>query len=346
VESIAWASERKDVLSGLFALVTIALYAAYVRRPSWARYAAVVLAFAAGLMAKPMLVTLPFVLLLLDVWPLRRAAATAAERRLRWLDKLPLLALALASSALTLTAQSRGGVVRTLEDLPLAMRVANALVACSRYALKLIAPLQQAFYYPYPRELPIVPAALSLLALAAVTAWAVRARRERPYVFVGWLGYLGMLVPVIGIVQVATQAIADRYTYLPSIGLFVMLSWGAGDLVRARPAWRTPVIALAAAMLCAFAAKAWVQTGYWKDGITLFTRDTRIVPDNVLGYRNLGVALSDSSRGDPGVRARARALPTRRGHALRHRDRAREAGPLGRGRRALPGVARGRPQAA
>jgi hypothetical protein len=151
VESIAWASERKDVLCGLFALLTIAAYAAYARRPSVPRYAAVVVAYAAGLMAKPMLVTLPFVLLLLDVWPLRRAGPA----RLRWLDKLPLLALAAASSALTLAAQTKGGVVRSLEDLPLAMRLANAIVAFSRYALKLLVPLQQAFYYPYPKTLPV-----------------------------------------------------------------------------------------------------------------------------------------------------------------------------------------------
>jgi len=308
VESIAWASERKDVLSGLFALVTIACYAAYSRRPSSLRYAAVVVAYAAGLMAKPMLVTLPFVLLLLDFWPLRHAGAGAAAPRLHWLDKLPLLALAVASSALTLAAQTQGGVVRTLEDLPLAMRLANAIVACSRYALKLLLPLQQAFYYPYPRTLPVAAAALSLVALVLVTAWAWRSRRERPYALVGWLWYLGMLVPVIGIVQVATQAIADRYTYLPSIGLFLVLAWGAADVVRARPAWRTPIIALAAGMLCAYAAKAYVQTGYWKDGITLFTRDTQIVEDNVLGYRNLGVALSDSARYAEAIPAFERVL--------------------------------------
>ena len=304
VESIAWASERKDVLCGLFALLTIAAYAAYARRPSWPRYGAVVVAYAAGLMAKPMLVTLPFVLLLLDVWPLRRAGPA----RLRWLDKLPLLALAAASSSLTLAAQTKGGVVRSLEDLPLAMRLANAIVAFSRYALKLLVPLQQAFYYPYPKTLPVAAAALSLVAVVLVTLWTWRMRRERPYALVGWLWYLGMLVPVIGIVQVATQAIADRYTYLPSIGLFLMLAWGAADVVRARPAWRAPLIALAAVTLCAYAAKAYVQTGYWKDGITLFSRDTRVVKDNVLGYRNLGVALSDSARYAEAIPAFERVL--------------------------------------
>jgi len=304
VESIAWASERKDVLCGLFALLTIAAYAAYARRPSWPRYGAVVVAYAAGLMAKPMLVTLPFVLLLLDVWPLRRAGPA----RVRWLDKLPLLALAAASSSLTLAAQTKGGVVRSLEDLPLAMRLANAIVAFSRYALKLLVPLQQAFYYPYPKTLPVAAAALSLVAVVLVTLWTWRMRRERPYALVGWLWYLGMLVPVIGIVQVATQAIADRYTYLPSIGLFLMLAWGAADVVRARPAWRAPLIALAAVTLCAYAAKAYVQTGYWKDGITLFSRDTRVVKDNVLGYRNLGVALSDSARYAEAIPAFERVL--------------------------------------
>jgi len=312
VESVAWASERKDVLSTLLALVTLWCYADYATRPSAARYAGVLGPYALGLMAKPMLVTLPFVMLLLDLWPLGRAPgwtpAAAGPRppkrslaRLA-LEKAPMLALAIVSSALTVLAQTNGGVVRTLEDVSLPMRVANALVSWVRYAWKLLVPLTQAFYYPYPKQVPVVPAIGAALLLAAVTFWAWRQRHARPWLLVGWLWYAGTLVPVIGLVQVATQAIADRYTYIPSIGLFMAIAWGAAELARARRVPAAMLGAIAAVVVLAFGIKAWAQTRYWQDGVTLFERDAQIVPDDALAYRNLGVEYFHRGRYDDAAR--------------------------------------------
>ncbi len=297
VESVAWAAERKDVLSALFALLTIAAYAAYARTPTAWRYGATLLLFALGLMAKPMLVTLPLVLLLLDAWPLGRFATggRAAAGRLV-LEKVPMLALAAASSALTFAAQSRGGVVETLEQTSLAMRVTTALVSYVRYAAKLAVPTTQAFYYPRPETATVLPALGAAVVLALATYAVVRLRRRAPYAAVGWFWYLGTLVPVIGLVQVGTQAMADRYSYLPSIGLFLVLAWGLADVARRWPAAQRPLVAAMGVVLCLFAVKAWAQTRYWRDGITLFTRDTVVVRDNLLGSRNLGVALCDSGR--------------------------------------------------
>jgi tetratricopeptide (TPR) repeat protein len=300
VESIAWASERKDVLSTCLALLTIGAYASYARRPEALRYGAVLVLFALGIMAKPMLVTLPFLLLLLDVWPLRRFERAAAGRGVTisrlWLEKLPMLAIVVVSSILTLKAQASGGVVQTLEEVPLGMRVANALVSFVRYGAKLLVPLHQAFYYPYPDTVPVVPALGAAVVLAALTLVFWRLRRERPYAIVGWFWYLGTLVPVIGLVQVATQAIADRYAYIPSIGLFIVIAWGVGDLTRGERSRQVVVACLAAVGLLACAVKAHTQTAWWKDGVTLFGHDVQVVPNNVLAYRNLGVALYDRQR--------------------------------------------------
>ena len=313
VESVAWLSDRKDVLSLFFGLVTLGCYGIYARRPSVSRYLPVLLSYALGLMAKPMLVTLPFLLLLIDVWPLRRLGTPRRAResgRRVWLEKLPLLALAAASSLLTLAAQSKGGVVRSWTELPLPMRVANALVSVVRYAVKLLLPVQQAFYYPYPRTLPALQALLALLLVVAVTVCVFRMRQRRPYLFVGWTWYLVALVPVIGFVQVATQAIADRYTYLPSIGFFVAAIWGVADVVEAYPRWRQPAIAAALVLLLVAAGKAAAQTRYWKDGITLFGRDVQVVTENPLGYRNLGVALADAGRHREALDAYRKVLVT------------------------------------
>lgn len=304
VESVAWASERKDVLSTCFGLLTLLTYAAYAKRPRVAAYLLVLLLFALGIMSKPMLVTLPFVMLLLDYWPLHRFGGATRERRPGsatspgglLLEKLPMLAIVVASSILTLTAQSRGGVVISINEIPLAMRGTNALVSFVRYAVKLVLPLTQAFYYPYAKQPQVLLAVGATIVLIGVSAWCWRCRRERPWAIVGWLWYVGTLVPVIGLVQVATQSIADRYTYIPSIGLSILIVWGLGELAQRAPRLRPALIGLAAVALIAMAAKAHAQAGYWRDGITLFTRDTQVVHDNVLGERLLGVALSDAGR--------------------------------------------------
>lgn len=304
VESVAWAAERKDVLSTCFALLTVWAYVSYARRPGAARYVAFAVLFVLGIMAKPMLVTLPFVLLLLDYWPLRRfgqpdgvsaGAVRAALPRLL-VEKAPLLVVAVASCVLTIQAQTAGGVVRTLDEISLPMRVANALVSYVMYVVKLIAPVRQAFTYPYPKQLPVLGALVATVVLAAITALVVHHRRARPAALVGWLWFLGTLVPVIGVVQVGMQAMADRYAYFPSIGLFMLVAWGLDDLSLRWPRRETVVGLVSGIALVVFGCEAWVQTRYWKDSITFFTRDVSIVKDDPLAYRHLGVAFFEQRR--------------------------------------------------
>jgi tetratricopeptide (TPR) repeat protein len=250
VESVAWVAERKDVLSGLFWMLTLLAYAWYAERPGWRRYLVVAIAFALGLMSKPMLVTLPCVLLLLDYWPLQRVGASVRSSLPRLvLEKLPLFALAVAACVVTVFAQRRGGAVSTLEQLPLRDRLMNCLAAYAGYLGELVWPAGLAPFYPHPREsLLLVQTVRAGLVLSAVTAFVVWARRRR-YLTVGWLWFLGMLVPVIGLVQVGSQAMADRYTYIPYVGLFIALTWGVADLTARWPERVRAVVAVAALLI-------------------------------------------------------------------------------------------------
>jgi hypothetical protein len=251
VESVAWATERKDVLSTFFWLLTMWAYVWYAERPRLGRYVLILVCFSLGLMAKPMLVTLPFALLLLDYWPLGRlslkgpAAAAASPKpgpgvtikRLVW-EKSPLLVISALSSVVTFSVQKEAGAISTLHTLPIPNRLANAMVACVSYLGKMFWPAHLAVLYPLPgHNPPIWQAPAAGLALAVLSLLALRQARRHPYLLVGWLWYLGTLLPVIGLVQVGVQAMADRYTYVPSIGLFIAVVWGMADLA-AR--WRAP----------------------------------------------------------------------------------------------------------
>ena len=284
LESVAWVAERKDVLSGVFFMGTLWLYARYAESPRPRRMAAVALALAAGLMAKPMLVTAPLVLLLLDVWPLRRTATTTWRQLV--VEKAPLFALSLASCALTIWAQSTHAV-RSLEEFPVSVRIGNAIVSYAAYLGKTVWPAHLAVLYPHPgADLPAWKILAALLLLVALTAGAVVLRRSRPWLLAGWLWYAGMLVPVIGLVQVGQAGMADRYTYLPSIGLALMLCWSV-------PATAGAAIAAGAAVL-ALAVGTWRQAPYWKDSVTLFTRAVEVTRDNGIAETNLGLALYES----------------------------------------------------
>jgi tetratricopeptide (TPR) repeat protein len=307
VESVAWAAERKDVLSGLFWMTTLLAYAWYARRPGAGRYVTVLLSLAFGLMAKPMLVTLPFVLLLLDVWPLGRwpRPGLAADRPrfparrpgILLLEKVPMLVLAAASSVLAVTAQHVGGSVSTFVSVPLGMRLANAVVSYAAYLGKGLWPARLAYFYPHPAEairLPVtflVATAVSALLLAALTFFALRAR-SRPYLAVGWLWYLGTLVPVIGLVQVGGQAMADRYTYLPLIGIYVAVAWGLRDLITRRPAWVRGLATAVVLALAVLAVVSWRQAGTWKTNRTLFEHALRVTTDNYVAHTHLGTVLN------------------------------------------------------
>jgi tetratricopeptide (TPR) repeat protein len=294
VESVAWVAERKDVLSTLFFMLTLHAYAAYTRRRRPAGYALVLGLFALGLMAKPMLVTVPFVLLLLDYWPLARARS--ATRRGLVLEKLPLIALAVASSVVTLVVQQRGGAVKGLDVLPLGRRLANAVVAYAAYLGKTVWPAHLAAIYPYPASLPWGWVAGATFGIIGVSVLALRAARRYPYLPVGWLWYLGTLVPVIGLVQVGGQPTADRYTYIPLVGVFILAAWGTADLVARRPQWRLAVAAAAGMLVVGCAAVARRQVQYWRGSIALWEHAISVTRENYRAENNLGLLLSREGR--------------------------------------------------
>jgi tetratricopeptide (TPR) repeat protein len=292
VESVAWAAERKDVLSTLLGFLTLHIYVGYVERPSAKRYLAVLLVFAFGLMAKPMLVTLPFILLLLDYWPLQRfSARSGVTPRAVLLEKVPLIALSTASCVVTLVAQLKGHSVRDFEGLPLSLRVMNAAWAAINYVCKMIWPLDLAVLYPLRTEsLTIWHTLCAAIILGVVSAFAIRQRTCYPYLLVGWLWYLGTLVPVIGLVQVGSQSMADRYTYVPLIGVFLALVWWTADLTSGwRPRWVVP--GLACVLLLACMGQTRRQVRFWHDDVTLWQHALEVTEGNALAHINLGVAF-------------------------------------------------------
>ncbi|MGO9109395.1 MAG: hypothetical protein ACLP9L_09190, partial [Thermoguttaceae bacterium] len=306
VESVAWVAERKDVLSGLFFMLTLWLYACYAQRPaSWGRYLLVVASFVLGLTAKPMLVTLPFVLLLLDYWPLGRLSPLRAgseknganlprpERLLVRLvmEKIPLFVLAVASCVVTLSAQH--DAISSLERLPISWRVANAAVAYIAYLGKMFYPAGLAVLYPFPKRPPAaweVIAAVTML--SAISAVVFVARQKCPYLLFGWLWYLGTLVPVIGLVQVGSQAMADHYTYLTQIGLYTAIAWGATHLAGSRPCCRWTFAAVSTVVMAGLIVCAWRQAPYWRDHEALWTHTLACTSQNYLAHNNLGLALA------------------------------------------------------
>ncbi len=313
VESVAWVSQRKDVLSTLFWMVTTLLYVRYTRRPGVGRYLAVLLVFALGLLAKPMLVTLPITLLLLDVWPLARRdrglAALAAE-------KVPLLALSVAASAVTIWTQHGAGAVSALATRGLGDRVATALVNYGLYLGKLVWPVNLAVFYPLaPGDVGL--AASATLLLLAITAVVVAFRRRAPALLVGWLWFLVTLLPVIGLVQVGGQQIADRYSYVPSIGIFILVAWGVPLLSARLPAAGDgrPLAAAAAATVVLAALATRQQVAYWRDSITLFERAVAVTERNFFAHNNLGEALASAGRRDEAAVHYAEAVRIHPGYA-------------------------------
>jgi protein O-mannosyl-transferase len=294
VESVAWVSERKDVLSAVFFMLILAAYTHYVRKPSLNRYLLIVLFFVLGLLSKPMLVTAPFVLLLLDYWPLQRGADFAALRKFA-LEKIPLLLLAMASCVVTLFAQK--GTVSPLERLPFLWRLTNACVTYLIYVWQMIWPVRLLpFYYHPGSHLPAWSIAVSVAVLVAITAMVFGARHSRPYLVIGWLWYLGMLVPVIGIVQVSMQARADRYTYLPQIGLYLIVSWGVVDLLARSRQRRLILGACAVIVLGALLPIARAQASYWCDSESLWSHALVVNPRDGLAEFSLGQAFLSGDR--------------------------------------------------
>ena len=311
-ESVAWVTERTDVLSGLFFVLTLGAYAIYATRPSGLRYAAVLVLFTLGLMCKAILVTLPVILLLLDYWPLRRLEASVGEatplengtgkqwlKRAAWLalEKLPLFILAMAFSIVT--ANLSLSATRSVAVLPLQVRMAMAPVSYVGYLGQMFFPRNLSAHYPYAEDgSPIWQVAIACVFLAAIS-WGVWAlRRKRPYLLVGWLWYIVIMLPVIGLVPGGNQLVADRYTYLPQIGLALALVWAAADLTVAWPHGRRVGLAVSSVVLVALMVCAWKQTSYWRDSETLWRHALSCTSDNAIAHEHLGTALEQLGRTD------------------------------------------------
>ncbi len=289
VESVAWVSERKDVLSTFFLLLVLLAYARYAERPGRGRYAAVLVLYVMGLMSKPMLVTLPFVLVLLDFWPLGRMARLGVRRVLA--EKLPLFALAALASAATYHFQRVTGAVAPTDALPLPVRASNAIASLGRYLAKTVWPARLSPYYPHPKVIELGPALVGATVLLVVTALAVRERKRRPYIAVGWLWFVGTLVPVIGLVQVGAQAMADRYTYVPLIGVFLAAAWSVPAPARAVPISWIAALGIATPVLVALALVTRFQVGLWTDMHTLFAHAVAVTKENSMAQKCLADGL-------------------------------------------------------
>jgi len=314
VGSVAWTAERKNVLSTLFWLLTMGAYISYVNKPSIKKYGWVALFLALGLMSKPMLVTLPFVLLLLDYWPLRRwnikntngsieQTTNSAPLSRLILEKIPLFLLVIGSITTTLIVQKMGGAVKSFDVFPLKERFINAFVSYLSYLQKMVWPSNLSIFYPHPEgALPVWKGVLCGMVLLGITILAVKWIKKAPYFALGWFWYLGTLVPVIGIVQVGAQAMADRYAYVPLIGIFIILAWGISGLLEKWDPRKKALPIAAGAVILVLMVGAWVQAGHWKNSITLFKHAISVTknqyPSFAVAYDNLGYALA--KKGDIG----------------------------------------------
>jgi protein O-mannosyl-transferase len=319
VESVAWVAERKNVLCTFFLFLTIAAYGWYALKPSWKGYLTVTALFACGLMSKPMVITLPFVLLLLDYWPLGRVEGSPSSPTPQisqkpfsklLIEKAPLLALSAASAVITMRAQQAGGAMRSTEQFSLGVRLENAAVAYAMYLWKLVWPAQLAPLYPHPGDsLAAWQISLSILVLLAITI-AVLKYRSKPYLLTGWLWFLGTLVPVIGLVQVGDAAMADRYAYIPEIGIFVIVTWAAVDLLRAFG--KAALMAPAVCILLALGFATNQQLSYWSSNYNLWSHALAVTQNNFIAEDNLGGALVILGRANeacPHFRAAAEINP-------------------------------------
>ena len=310
VESVAWVSERKDVLSTFFWMLTMGAYVKYVERPRIVKYLLVLIVFCLGLMSKSMLVTLPFVLLLMDFWPLKRIpkwqqtgniivsnqAQSAGSDTSAWrliYEKIPLIVLAIPVCVVAITAQRQAGALQPIEWLPFDTRVANAVISYVLYISKMLIPSDLSVFYPHPGIWPVWQVVLAGLLLSLVSAAVIRWGRRYPYLPVGWFWYLGTLVPVIGLVQIGSQAMADRYSYIPIIGLFIMVAWGAADRFK-KYRYRQAVLGfLALITIIGSITVTSQQLHYWQNGITLWRRNIATTSPNYTSYYNLGVTLME-----------------------------------------------------
>jgi len=307
-ESVAWIAERKDLLSGVFFMLTLAAYVRYARSPSFGRYLTMSILFACGLMSKPMLVTVPFVLLLIDYWPLQRIVDFRSFRRMIN-EKIPLFVLSAASCVATILAQRQA--TGSTGELPLLWRINNAIVTCVTYIWQMFCPTRLSVFYPHPENrLSILQVFGAAIFLITVSVLVIILRRQRPYLLTGWFWYLIMLAPVIGIFQVGLQGHADRYTYLPHIGLYLLVTWSVAEtaILRAR---KEILFGVSTVVLLALALSARRQTAYWKNSETLWRHALAITPNSDMAYAGVGGVLLDKGQTDEAIEQFERALSIR-----------------------------------
>ncbi len=299
VESVVWIAERKDVLCAFFWILSILAYVRYTRKQSKINYLLIVVLFSFGLMSKPMIVTLPFTLLLLDFWPLSRFQSMLQKQQIPVFkaiaclvrEKIPLFILSAILCLITFLVQQSGGAVTSIETLSLKVRVANAIVSYTSYIGKMIWPLNLAILYPFRESCP-EQIIMSLLLLLVLSALVVRAWRKFPYLTIGWFWYLGTLIPVIGLVQVGAQSMADRYTYVPLIGIFIIIAWGMRDIAAKWQGQKILLPIFSGIVFIFFIICTWLQVHYWQDGITLFKHTVEVTHNNSIAHRNLAHALN------------------------------------------------------
>jgi tetratricopeptide (TPR) repeat protein len=294
VESVAWIAERKDVVSGFFWMLTIGAYYFYTRKTSVARYLLVLVIFVLGLMAKPMAITLPFVLLLLDYWPIGRINVNDDSIRVPWilLEKLPLIAVSVVAGTLTVVAEKQVGALKSLELISIDDRLANAVISYVQYLWRMIWPVDLAIFYPYPAHWHVFPLLVSGLILLSISLVVLKWNRAYPYLAIGWLWFLGTMVPVIGIVQVGIHASADRYTYIPLIGLFVAIVWMGHDFSRVIINGRCVFPLSAMIIILIFSYLSWKQVHTWRNAELLFRHALYVTNNNFVAHNSLGAALA------------------------------------------------------
>lgn len=318
VESVAWISERKDALSAFFFFLTLWVYAGYAKRPNFGEYSLLLLSFLLGLMAKPMLVTLPFVLILLDYWPLdrfrldivfTRHGKAERIRLLRlMLEKIPLCVIAAAASAITYAAHQKAGGIYTLEALPFGVRMTNGLLSYLKYIGKLFYPVHLAVLYPHPHSASWLKSVIALFFIGGISWLFFRNARKHPFVLVGWLWYLGVLVPVIGFVHAGSQAMADRFAYIPFVGLYIAIAWGVPQLVENWTRRRPYLAILSTIWVSILAAVSWNQVQYWQGSLKLFDHTLKHTSNNWLIKGSLANVLDKAGRTDEAVQHYLEAL--------------------------------------
>lgn len=308
VESVAWVTERKNLLSTFFWFLTMGTYLRYARRPGPVRYLGVVLAFCLGLLSKPMLVTLPFALILLDYWPLNRIrhhgfGQLAGDIGKRFIEKLPLLALSAVSVVLSYASLHRYGEIASAQAVSMGLRITNALVSYIRYLENFFYPRGLAVYYPFPDVVPAWQWVGATFVLVGITMAVIHLRKSQPALIVGWFWYVGTLVPVIGLVQGGLwPALADRWAYVPAIGVFIMLAWGIPHALSAVTRRAKPILAsVSMVALTVLMGLSWVQAGYWSDSTALYSHALRVTDENPVVYNNLATALKDTGKTDAAI---------------------------------------------